>query len=63
LLTTIRDVTEHKQAEETARLYQATKELSELKTQPFAGVSHELRTPLALILGPTERLLSAPETP
>jgi signal transduction histidine kinase len=33
----------------------------ELETQLFANVSHELRTPLALILGPTERLLGAPE--
>jgi signal transduction histidine kinase len=32
----------------------------ELETQLFANVSHELRTPLALILGPTERLLSGP---
>jgi PAS domain S-box-containing protein len=63
VLTTIRDVTERKQAAETARLYQTTKEISELKTQLFASVSHELRTPLALILGPTERLLATPETP
>ncbi len=34
-----------------------------LKDQLFANVSHELRTPLTLVLGPTERLLAAPELP
>ncbi len=33
----------------------------ELETQLFANVGHELRTPLALILGPTERLLTSPD--
>src|SRR4029453_14640500 len=28
----------------------------------FANVSHELRTPLALILGPLDRMLAAPDT-
>ncbi len=33
--------------------------LHEAQRQFFANVSHELRTPLALVLGPTEKLLSA----
>jgi len=48
--------------EEITRLYEQTKELDDLKTQFCAGVSHELRTPLTLILGPTQRMLDAPDT-
>lgn len=61
ILTTIRDITQQRAAEENARLYEKAKLLNEVKTQFFAGVSHELRTPLALILGPIERLLADPE--
>jgi signal transduction histidine kinase len=42
-------------------LYERLYQLDQLKTQLFANVSHELRTPLALILGPTEKLLSSGE--
>ncbi|MCC2670971.1 MAG: sensor hybrid histidine kinase, partial [Armatimonadetes bacterium] len=47
--------------EELSRLNARLQEFDNLKTQFFANVSHELRTPLTLILGPTDRLLAAPE--
>ncbi len=49
--------------EQVSRMYEQTRELDALKTNFFAAVSHELRTPLGLILGPTQRMLDAPETP
>jgi signal transduction histidine kinase len=48
--------------QEVTQLYDRLYKLDQLKTQLFANVSHELRTPLALILGLTEKLLSAGET-
>lgn len=48
---------------ESARLYEKTRELDQLKTQFFATVSHELRTPLTLILGPVRALLADHELP
>jgi signal transduction histidine kinase len=45
--------------QEITQLYERLYKVDQLKTQLFANVSHELRTPLALILGLTEKLLSA----
>jgi signal transduction histidine kinase len=62
-LVSLRDITERKQAEETARqlaLEQAARvqaeELSQAKTDFLAVMSHELRTPLNAVLGYTELL-------
>ncbi len=61
-LTTIEDIAAREEAKAAKQLAQRTQALDELKTRFFASISHELRTPLALILGPTEQLLQAPDT-
>ena len=47
--------------EEERRRATALAELDRAKTTFFSNVSHELRTPLALMIGPTEDALAAPE--
>jgi signal transduction histidine kinase len=52
-----RDITERKQAEqETARVLEAERELTQLKSQFIDVASHEFRTPLTVILSAAEFL-------
>jgi PAS domain S-box-containing protein len=50
ILSTIRDVTEKKRAEERRLLMEKTIEYDKLRTEFFANMSHELRTPLNILL-------------
>jgi len=66
LLGSVHDVTERARAEEMRAknldleaANHRIREASRIQSQFFANISHELRTPLALILGPTENLLSS----
>ncbi|HVJ17520.1 MAG TPA: ATP-binding protein [Polyangiaceae bacterium] len=45
---------------ELGNLYEKARAAEVMKTRLFANVSHELRTPLTLLLGPAERMSSAP---
>ncbi len=49
------------QESQAARL--AAERADQIKTRLLANVSHELRTPLNIIIGHTQRLLNAPQTP
>ncbi len=49
------------QESQAARL--AAERADQIKTRLLANVSHELRTPLNIIIGHTQRLLDAPQTP
>ncbi len=57
IVEVLRDITEHKQVEKTAREVEALKQLNQLRTELLSNVSHELRTPLATIKGYSTLLL------
>lgn len=51
IISTVRDITEKKKAEENKLLLEKTLEYDRLKTEFFSNISHELRTPLNILLG------------
>ncbi|GFP75785.1 PAS domain-containing sensor histidine kinase [Clostridium fungisolvens] len=50
IISTVRDITEKKKAEENKLLLEKTLEYDRLKTEFFSNISHELRTPLNILL-------------
>ncbi|GFZ29486.1 hypothetical protein CSC2_00120 [Clostridium zeae] len=50
IISTVRDITEKKKAEENKKLLERTLEYDRLKTEFFSNISHELRTPLNILL-------------
>lgn len=50
IIASARDITEQKELQEKARVFEQTIQLENLRNEFFANISHELRTPLNIIL-------------